>query len=363
MTVAEPTSGRLVVGERPPIARRAMRRLRAQLSRSALIWRRHGVALLYHRIAERVVDPFELSVTPAHFAQHLDVLRTMGPCLTFDGFASDLISGGGGRRRFCVTFDDGYRDNLENAAPILAAAGTPATVFVVSGAVGSGRMFWWDTLQRILLEPGTLPETLELAARGETRRWTLGAARAYSHEEARANAGWSALREPPRDARQALFLDLWRWMAAAPTHEAERLADALADWAGTPRSAHPEDHPVTEAELRRLCAMPGIEIGGHTVTHPRLAPLPAQEQLAEMRDSRTRLSEMTGRDIRTFAYPYGSESIETARRAAEAGYVAACTTREGFSLRRTHPMRMPRLVVRDWDADAFARHLRRHTIL
>jgi peptidoglycan/xylan/chitin deacetylase (PgdA/CDA1 family) len=352
-----------MMSPRPSTARRIRRRLRKELSRGALLWRRHGVALLYHRIAEPPVDPFELAVTPAHFAQHLEVLQRMGPCLSFDAFARDLIEGdGGGRRRFCVTFDDGYRDNLETAAPLLAAAGAPATVFVVSGAVGSARMFWWDALARSVLLPEILPESLALSSRGETRRWTLGAAAVGGRAELDVHAGWNALREPPRDARQALFLDLWNWMAAAPTDEAERLADAVADWAGTSRNAHPEDHPVSEDELGRLCAAEGIEIGGHTVTHPRLATLPASERLAEMRDSRIRLGALTGREIRTFAYPYGSECPETARLAAEAGYAAACTTRNGFTTGRNDPMRIPRLVVRDWNGDEFARRLRRYTI-
>lgn len=356
-------SERKIMTERPSIARRARRRLRAELSRSALLWRRHGVALLYHRIAEPSVDPFELAVTPRRFEEHLQVLQRMGLCLSFDAFARDLISGEGGpRRRFCVTFDDGYRDNLENAAPLLAASGTPATVFVVSGAVGSRRMFWWDALQRIFLAPGVLPATLALRSRGEDWCWNLGPAATYTEADARAGAGWSALREPPRDARQALFLDLWNRLAAAPTAETERLVDAVAEWAGVSRSACPQDQPVTEAELARLCATQGIEIGGHTVTHPRLRQLPPQERLAEMRDSRIRLGEMTGREIRSFAYPYGSECAETAQLAAEAGYAAACTTRAGFTLRRTNPMRIPRLVARNWDGDEFASRLRRCTI-
>jgi len=335
------------------------RRARKRLGRVALMWRRHGVALLYHRVADIPSDPFRLTVTPSHFAEHMAVLRGLGPCLPFDAFARGLVSGGGARRMFCVTFDDGYRDNLLAAAPVLAAAGVPATVFVVSGAVGAGRMFWWDTLQRILLTPGALPETLELSSRGETRRWSLGAARIYDAGEARANAGWNALSEPPRDARQTLFFDLWKWLAPAPTDEAERLADALAAWSGVARSAYPEDHPMTADELNRLAAVEGIEIGGHTVTHPRLAPLPPARRLAEMRDSRLQLQAMTGRDVRSLAYPYGSESADTAQLAAEAGYAAACTTREDVAMMRTNPLRIPRLVARDWDGDEFARQIRR----
>ena len=50
-----------------------------------------------------------------------------------------------------ITFDDGYADNLQVAAPLLAERGLPATFFIVSGTIGSGREFWWDELEGLLL--------------------------------------------------------------------------------------------------------------------------------------------------------------------------------------------------------------------
>ena len=74
-----------------------------------------------------------------------------------------------------VTFDDGYQDNLDNAAPALAAAGVPATLFVATGHVAEGQGFWWDEVERLLR---TAPEgvkpvlTLELA--GQRRAFRVG---------------------------------------------------------------------------------------------------------------------------------------------------------------------------------------------
>lgn len=47
-------------------------------------------------------------------------------------------------RELAITFDDGYRDNYECAAPILRAVGLPATFFVVSGFIGTASVAWWD---------------------------------------------------------------------------------------------------------------------------------------------------------------------------------------------------------------------------
>ena len=50
-----------------------------------------------------------------------------------------------------VTFDDGYVDNVSDARPRLAAAGVPATIFLVADAIGQAREFWWDEVARGIL--------------------------------------------------------------------------------------------------------------------------------------------------------------------------------------------------------------------
>ena len=61
-----------------------------------------------------------------------------------------------------ITFDDGYADVLHHAKPLLERHSVPATVFVATGAIGQRREFWWDELGGLFLQPGTLPEELEL---------------------------------------------------------------------------------------------------------------------------------------------------------------------------------------------------------
>ncbi|MBK1644861.1 hypothetical protein CKO25_09410 [Thiocapsa imhoffii] len=43
-----------------------------------------------------------------------------------------------------ITFDDGYRDNHDQAAPILDRLGLPATFFVTTGFIGTDQLTWWD---------------------------------------------------------------------------------------------------------------------------------------------------------------------------------------------------------------------------
>lgn len=123
-----------------------------------------------------------------------------------------------------------------------------------------------------------------------------------------------------------------------------------------------EEHgrPLTVEELRRLAELPGVTIGAHTMTHPRLASLPAGEQRHELAASKQRLEELTGRPVTLFAYPFGKPDDlgpETAHLAAEAGYRAAFLSQAGRIVPSSPPFRLPRLSVHDWPADVLARKL------
>ncbi|HSE98315.1 MAG TPA: polysaccharide deacetylase family protein, partial [Blastocatellia bacterium] len=135
--------------------RRTAQSIRNRLARQAVI-------LLYHRIADSASDPWSLCVTPQHFAEHLEVLAKHGFVVRLERLARALDGGRLPHRSAVITFDDGYVDNLWNARPLLEQFDLPATVFVTTGNTGRSREFWWDELERLILQPGTLPESLRL---------------------------------------------------------------------------------------------------------------------------------------------------------------------------------------------------------
>src|SRR5262245_49981502 len=102
--------------------RRAARRLRNRLRDRVLV-------LLYHRVAELPSDPQMLAVAPDRFAQHLAIVQRQAQALRLEQLVRGVRKGHVPHRGIVITFDDGYADNLDNAAPLLEQYGIPATVF------------------------------------------------------------------------------------------------------------------------------------------------------------------------------------------------------------------------------------------
>ena len=218
-------------------------------------------------------------------------------------------------RAVSVTFDDGYADNLKVALPVLQRLEIPATLFIASGYL-DGRCMWNDQLcQAIRRCPGT---SVDLTAYG---------------------AGIRPLGGPRERAMLAQdLLRLFTYEAAEPREQVA--ADLAARFA--PDLTSPM---LTRTQVRELGDQ-GIEIGGHTVTHPILARTPDQTAYREIAENKEDLEGLLGRRLRFFAYPNGKPDLDfTATHAAMVrtlGYQAALTTGHGVAVAGTDPMRLPR---------------------
>ncbi len=100
---------------------------------------------------------------------------------------------------------------------------------------------------------------------------------------------------------------------------------AVSSWLGKQHRSAPWTRVVTEDELRELHAL-GIEIGGHTETHPDLTLLSLEDARDELRRGREQLEAVLGAPVDVAAYPYGHANAETRQAACEAGFRAACRT-------------------------------------
>lgn len=100
-----------------------------------------GVRILgYHRLAD-ADEP--LSVAPVAFREQMELLLEAGVSPVSLDRALDLLGSEIGNRYVCVTFDDGYRDNVEQGEPVLRELGIPATIFLPTGIVDRRTSYFW----------------------------------------------------------------------------------------------------------------------------------------------------------------------------------------------------------------------------
>jgi len=119
---------------------------------------------------------------------------------------------------------------------------------------------------------------------------------------------------------------------------------------------------LTPDELRRLAASPLVDVGAHTVSHPRLAELPLEEQRREISRGRERLEELLDAPVTGFAYPFGKRSDytdDTIRLVRELGFEYACATEVGRVGRGSDPFAIPRVRAGDWDGRGLWERLER----
>lgn len=227
-----------------------------------------------------------------------------------------------------ITFDDGYRDNLEVAAPILRRRGLSATLFVASGFLDGGIMF-----NDVVIETLRRTSCLKL----EIPELGIGPFQTDSLEE----------------RRQAIPLIL-KAIKHLPATRRSEIVQGLGVRAGI---ALPRDLMMTTAHLREFSRF-GFEVGAHTENHPILASLPDDEARREIAGSRVALENLIDQKVGLFAYPNGRWALDFDQRhrdmAKAAGFDAAFSTEPGTCRTKCDRWSLPRFTPWDKSANRFA---------
>jgi peptidoglycan/xylan/chitin deacetylase (PgdA/CDA1 family) len=308
---------------------------------------------MYHRVVDVAIDPWRLCVSPKHFAQHVDVLSKEFNTVSLTELADCIDRGSLPKRTVVVTFDDGFACNAHAAEPILANAKLPATVFVTTGMVGRQEEAWWDRLEHALLRPDALPDALELTISGAPLRWQLGRAAASLGVDDQATLRSALAWEAAPGTRLAFFHDVWGRLRPLARADRDEALARIAAWAGAELGVRPEYRLMTLDEVRSLVGGT-FTLGAHSVSHPHLPSLTAEQQRMEIAESCDSLRELTDRPVDSFAYPFGEYDSESLRLVAELGLRACCTTNMGTVSRRSRLLELPRVSVPDCDRAQFA---------
>ena len=309
----------------PAIMRRLRDRYQVLPSRAgrlpgfSLIRRTHPSAriLYYHRVNDDR-DPFFPAISSSLFEQEMKHLARHYKVVSMPELIKHL-AGGPAEPVVAITFDDGYRDNYENAFPILQRYGLPATIFVTTGTMDYDDPIWFEQMAHALKK--TTLEHLDLEI-DIPRRFLL---RTESERLSANNRIFGLLRELPDTERKEWLLRILRQLAV--TDDGERRGKMLT-W-----------------DQARYMSTRGVGFGGHTVNHPFLSRLTRENACWETSECKRRIEAELQLPVECFAYPNGREKDLgpwTDEAIQSAGYRSAVTTIWGMNYPSTDRIRLKR---------------------
>lgn len=241
---------------------------------------RNNIAvLLYHRILESEYNFWQLNVTPTTFEKHMKYISENFHLLRLEDDWKKIVNEN--EKYIVVTFDDGYVDNYWNALPILEKYHIPATVFVSTDLIGTNEMYWWDELENYFIlnkYRGTFWF--------EGKEYTI-----FTEEDAKGTCITirNYLKKLYSKERKTKMKELRKIL------KVEKVYDKML-------------RCVNNNELENMAKSPWVSIGAHTKSHLSLSDCVPEKILnEEILTSKLILEKIIGKEVRTFAYPYGDK--------------------------------------------------------
>lgn len=277
--------------------------------------------LIFHRVLPRGDPLFPGEMDGPGFDRLLTWLNSSFNVLPLDQAVARLQAGSLPARAASITFDDGYADNATVALPLLRRHRMQATFFIASGYLDGGRM-WNDTvIESIRGFGGPILDLQELS---------LGVHHLAADE----------------DRRRAIDHVLPRIKHLAPARR-QAVAEQLA---AISRVRLPDDLMMSSDQVR-LLRDAGMQIGGHTFSHPILNALDDEEARDDIVRGKRRLEAILGERVDLFAYPNGKPGSDYSARHADmvraAGFTAAVSTSPGAARGGGDVFQLPRFTP--WD--------------
>ncbi len=228
------------------------------------------------------------------------------------------------RNAVVLTVDDGYRDFLRIAHPILRRYNIPATLYVVSGFLENNDWLWWNVVDYAFQNTPYSSFDLTLRAGPDLRvSWTNAAQRTQTTDTI-----CEALKRLPND-------------------QMREIVEALPGQLKVEMPARKPDYfnALTWEDARSL-SQQGVEIGAHTVTHPILPMLESEEAiLREVEMGKKQIEAQLQRAADHFCYPNGDFDDRSILAVRQSGFLTATTCRQGFIDRLSNPLTLNRFAA------------------
>jgi peptidoglycan/xylan/chitin deacetylase (PgdA/CDA1 family) len=287
-----------------------------------------GVILTLHHVRPPRFDGFQpnrlLEVTPGFLeAVVLELRRANFDLVSLDEMHRRLIEDDHGRRFVCITIDDGYRDTMQWAFPVLKRHEVPFAVYIPTSFPDRLGELWWLALEAVVARNVHISVTMD------------GREVSYA---------CATVAE-----KRLVYEQLYGWVRGLPSEDDLRNAvrDLCTRYA-VDITAFCDELCMSWSELARLAADPLVTIAAHTVNHVRLAKVPERSARSEMDMSRSVIEAALGLRPQHLSFPVGDKTSAGPREfaiAADLGFRTAVTTRAGvlFPEHKRHLHALPRV--------------------
>jgi len=258
-------------------------------------------------------------------AQYVVTPNQLAECIrhrrTWQSLAGENIQQyNGSERSFLLTFDDGYRNNLTEAVPVLERFNVHAIIFITTG----------------FIDREVYPYELELAS-----------AIRY-HDTLHVSSDVPPIEVHTRGAEESLYQRLRQPLKTKSHAERETFMEELAELNRYDRHFFQDEQLLSWEDIVELDRHPLITIGAHTETHPVLTRQFPWVAYREMKASKRKLEKVLRHDVFHFSYPYGRNNAAVRMLARWSGFRWAFTT-EGRRINdfgACNPMALPRIDIR-----------------
>lgn len=266
---------------------------------------------MYHRIlGDDEVDSFDfgLGVSRRHFDEHLAFFRErFHVCTVQEGLRIHRRGDWPDRPLLSITFDDGYRDNIDLALPLLEQHSCLATFFICTGPLVENHPFWWDLV-------------IASASKRTGAHW----------QSLLAGLGMAAEHHAGTELR-AVLQRLWS-LSYGDIQPLIDVDQAIKDGLDRLCPARMQKHHIKGLADRHM------EVAAHTHHHPNLTKESDVVIEDEILRSKTLLEDWTGRPVKGFATPHGfvNERVKAICSRHGMAYIASTDRGTNQDLERYH---------------------------
>jgi peptidoglycan/xylan/chitin deacetylase (PgdA/CDA1 family) len=278
--------------------------------------------LCFHRVVEdSKIDSSDPNstymVSKSYFFELISFLSSRVDFISMDALLQTKTMSRG-RLKCVVTFDDGYKDNLTIAAPILRQFKVPATFYVSNRFLNGDLFTWWDTLGAIVSNENRL----FCEFRGKKLEFV-------------------------NDTHRLKWINFHHLGRKLMTFKLEEQREFIRSVKLSRPIACKEDQLLSWNDLRILSLIPNFQIGSHSYSHSVLETLNDVECELELRNSKLELEGFLNKQIKHFAFPYGHPNSYSDRHLkilTVLGFESAVTGSIG-KIDKNRPLELPRYVV------------------